>query len=69
MEAFDPPVYPAAPDEPRFIFERSLRYNTNVEPLTTSKKLRRYATGEVDDIRGLGLFMELFLPFLVFYSG
>ncbi len=53
MEDFDPPVYPAAPDEPRFIFERSLRYNTNVEPLTASKKLRRYATGEVDDIKGL----------------
>ncbi len=50
---FEPPVYPAAPDQPRFIFERSLRYNSNIEPLTTAKKLRRYATGEVDDIKGL----------------
>jgi len=53
QEAFVPPVYPAAPDQPRFIFERSLRYNSNIEPLTTAKKLRRYATGEVDDIKGL----------------
>lgn len=53
QEVFVPPVYPAAPDEPRFIFERSLRYNTNIEPLTTAKKLRRYATGEVGDIQGL----------------
>ena len=50
---YDPPVYPAAPDEPRFIFERSLRYNSNIEPLTTANKLRRYATGEVNDIKGL----------------
>ncbi len=53
QEVFIPPVYPAAPDEPRFIFERSLRYNTNIEPLTTAKKLRRYATGEVGNIKGL----------------
>jgi len=53
QEVFVPPVYPAAPDQPRFIFERSLRYNSNIEPLTTAKKLRRYATGETDDIKGL----------------
>jgi DNA-binding beta-propeller fold protein YncE len=52
-ESFEAPVYPAAPDEARFIFERSLRYNTNVEPVTTATKLRRYATGAVDDIKGL----------------
>ena len=52
-EVFEPPVFPAPPDQPRFVFERSLRYNTNVVPLTTSMKLRRYATGEVDDIKGL----------------
>lgn len=52
-EAFEPPVYPAPPDEPRFVFERSLRYNTNVEPVTTAIRLRRYATGSVDDIKGL----------------
>ena len=53
LETFEPPVYPAPPDEPRFVFERSLRYNTNIEPLTTAMKLRRYATGEVDNIKGL----------------
>lgn len=52
-ETFEPPVYPAPPDEPRFIFERSLRYNTNVEPVTAATKLRRYATGSVDDVKGL----------------
>ncbi|MFC1750378.1 6-bladed beta-propeller [Pseudomonadota bacterium] len=51
--AFAPPVYPAPPDEPRFIYERSLRFNTNVEKLTRSEKLRRYATGGDADLKGL----------------
>lgn len=50
---FAPPVYPAPPDEPRFVFERSLRFNTNVEKLTRTEKLRRYATGGSGEIRGL----------------
>lgn len=52
-ENFEPPVYPAPPDQPRFIFERTLRYSTNVEPVTTASKLRRYATGTSGDIKGL----------------
>lgn len=51
--AFAPPVYPAPPDEPRFVYERSLRFNTNVEKLTRSEKLRRYATGGDADVKGL----------------
>jgi DNA-binding beta-propeller fold protein YncE len=53
QETFEPPVYPPPPDQARFIFERTLRFNTNVEKLTTLEKLRRYATGSVDDIKGL----------------
>jgi DNA-binding beta-propeller fold protein YncE len=53
VDTFEPPVFPAPPDQARFIFDRSLRYNTDVEELTTGMKLRRYATGEVDDIKGL----------------
>ncbi len=50
---FAPPVYPPPPDEPRFVFERSLRFNTNVEKLTRAEKLRRYATGGSGEVRGL----------------
>lgn len=48
-----PVVFPLPPDEPRFIFERALRYSTNVEELSTSAKLRRYATGEDPEVKGL----------------
>jgi len=48
-----PPVYPAPPDQARFIFERSLRFNSNVEPMTTAKRIRLYATGESDEVKGL----------------
>ncbi len=50
---FEPPVYPPPPDEARFVYERTLRFNTNVETPTRSEKLRRYATGGIDDVRGL----------------
>lgn len=48
-----PPVYPAPPDEARFIFERSLRYSSNIETMTAAKRLRQYATGESEQVKGL----------------
>lgn len=50
---FEPPVYPAPPDAPRFIFERTLRYNSNVESPSRMETLRRYATGKDEEARGL----------------
>jgi DNA-binding beta-propeller fold protein YncE len=47
------PVYPAKPDTPRFIFERTLRYNSNVETPSRMEQLRRYATGAEQDTKGL----------------
>ncbi len=52
-DLFEPPVYPAAPDEPRFIFERTLRFNSNVEKPQKQSWLRRLATGGSEEIRGL----------------
>lgn len=53
MPEIEPPVYPAPPDAPRFIFERSLRYSSNIEAMTTAKRLRQYATGEAEEVKGL----------------
>ena len=48
-----PPVYPPPPDEPRFIFERTLRYSSNVEPPRAGAGLRRFATGVDETLKGL----------------
>lgn len=48
-----PVVYPAPPAEPRFIFERTLRFNENVQRLKTGDKLKRLVTGVADDLKGL----------------
>lgn len=50
---FEAPAYPARPELPRFIFERTLRYNSNVEAPSRMEQLRRYATGAEDDTKGL----------------
>lgn len=50
---FEAPLYPSKPDTPRFIFERTLRYNSNVETPSRMEELRRYATGAAEDTKGL----------------
>ncbi len=45
-----PPVYPAPPDEPRFVFERTIRSSADVLPDEKVSELRRLVTGE--DNRG-----------------
>lgn len=39
-------VYPAAPEEPRFIFERSIRSSADILPDEKASELRRLITGE-----------------------
>lgn len=43
-------VFPAAPDEPRFVFERSIRSSADILPSESASELRRLVTGE--DARG-----------------
>lgn len=45
MKPFSPPVYPPAPAEPRFIYERSLMGTIDVEPVTSEQKFKAMATG------------------------
>ncbi len=50
---FVAPVYPPPPAEPRFIFERTLLYNDDVEEYTTGMRFRQYATGASRKLMGL----------------
>lgn len=48
-----PPVYPPPPEQGRFIFERSLLYNDDVEEYTTKQRFTEFATGASHKLRGL----------------
>jgi DNA-binding beta-propeller fold protein YncE len=48
------PVYPPAPERPRFIWERTLRSSADVLPDEEDGSLRRLVTGEVRAGEGLG---------------
>jgi len=48
-----PLVYPPPPAEPRFVYERSLRYSDNIEKISTTEKLKRIATGTPRKLKGL----------------
>lgn len=50
---FEPPVYPPPPAEPRFIFERTLLYNSDIEELTGTQRFRFLATGEARQVKGM----------------
>lgn len=50
---FEPPVYPPPPAEPRFIFERTLLYNDDIEELSGRDRFRLIATGEARISRGM----------------
>ena len=49
-----PIVFPPPPAEPRFVFERTLRYSTNVQTEeSTMEKLKRFAVGKPNDLKGI----------------
>lgn len=50
---FDIPVYPPPPAEPRFIWERTLLYNEDVEGATRKQRFIEYATGASRKLKGL----------------
>ncbi len=45
LKPFVPPVYPVAPEEPRFVYERSLMGSADVRELTSEEKFKAMATG------------------------
>ncbi len=51
--AFKPPVYPPPPAEPRFIYERTLIYNDDVEEFTRAMRFKQYALGASRKLKGL----------------
>jgi DNA-binding beta-propeller fold protein YncE len=50
---FVPPVYPPPPDEPRFVYERTLLYSDDVEEYTSGMRFRDFALGESRKLKGL----------------
>ncbi len=51
---FIPPVFPAAPDAPRFIYERTLSFSDNVEQASSvTERLRLFAVGEKKGAKAL----------------
>ncbi len=50
---FTPPVYPPPPDEPRFVYERTLLYNSDVEDYSRSMRFRDFAVGGSRKLKGL----------------
>src|SRR3569833_815804 len=46
---FKPPVYPAPPDQARYIYERTLRVNEDVEQLSGFARWRELATGHNEE--------------------
>lgn len=50
---FVPPVYPPPPAEPRFVYERTLLYNEDVEEYSRRKRFVDYATGAARKLKGL----------------
>lgn len=52
-QEFEVPVYPPPPAEPRFIWERTLLYNEDVEAATRKQRFIEYATGASRKLKGL----------------
>lgn len=48
-----PPVFPAPPDAPRFIYERTLTFSDNVEQTTAGDRFRLFALGEKRSAKAL----------------
>ncbi len=53
QKEFRPPVFPAEPEQPRFIYERTLMSSGDVEELSGAEKFRMFATGQGRRVRGI----------------
>ncbi len=52
-KASAPIVFPPAPDQPRFIYERTLIYSSDVEQLSSLERFKSFATGTSLKVKGL----------------
>ncbi|RMH20609.1 MAG: 6-bladed beta-propeller [Gammaproteobacteria bacterium] len=52
-EAPPPLVFPPPPDQPRFVFERTLKFNEDVVIPDRAERFKRFATGSPRKVRGL----------------
>ena len=50
---FVPPVYPPPPAEPRFVYERTLLYNEDVEGVSRRQRFMEFATGASRKLKGM----------------
>lgn len=50
---FVAPVFPMPPEQPRFIYERTIISSADVEVLSSADKFKMFATGVAKDARGL----------------
>jgi len=50
---FVPPVYPPPPAKPRFVYERTLRFSSDVTQFNTADRFRLFATGASRKIESL----------------
>jgi hypothetical protein len=48
------PVYPPPPEQPRFVYERTITGSTDVKEETSTSRLRRLVTGESEYGQGFG---------------
>ncbi|MEN8169357.1 MAG: 6-bladed beta-propeller [Pseudomonadota bacterium] len=53
QKEFKPPVFPAEPEVPRYIYERTLMSSGDVEELTSAEKFKVFATGQGKRVRGI----------------
>ena len=53
QSTFKPPVYPPPPSEPRFIFERTIIYNDDIEDYTSGDRFKQFATGSSRKLMGM----------------
>ena len=53
QKEFEPPVFPAAPETPRFIYERTIMSSGDVEELSSADKFKMFATGQRKEVRGI----------------
>lgn len=53
QKEFKPPVFPAEPEQPRYIYERTLMSSGDVEELTSAEKFKMFATGQGKEVRGI----------------
>lgn len=53
VREFEPPVYPPPPEQPRFIYERTIRSSADVKEKTFGDRFKQAVTGVSDSAEGL----------------